>query len=262
MPQRSNEASNEETHHRHRAPLIIISHYCTSLVPPCAIRRFSRRIDIYAPSIRPFKQAIPTMISIRPATLPADHSRIRLHLRLLPPQRTALLVVVSLVFALCGQSTHAFTSIYQRPSYYSSSPPQTCRHHQPPRRGQQPQPPPHGSRTTVFFSASSSSTRYNYQEDLLPGITAIDTANPELFQQLNVLRDKPYFRFYSIDILASCEYMPQELYECYTQTCEIYPEDGEQVRFVRFSFSFVVVLTPLCLLVVSCQSACLVWLAS
>lgn len=66
-------------------------------------------------------------------------------------------------------------------------------------------------------------------EDLLPGITAIDDANPELLGKLEKLRDKPYFRFYSIDILASCEYMPQELYECYTQTCEIYPEDEDKV---------------------------------
>jgi hypothetical protein len=78
-----------------------------------------------------------------------------------------------------------------------------------------------------------STAYYNsYNEDLLPGIAAIDAANAELLSKLEVLRDQPYFRFYSIDILASCEYMPQELYECYTQTCEIYPEDGDQVRIL------------------------------
>jgi hypothetical protein len=89
-----------------------------------------------------------------------------------------------------------------------------------------------GTRRTTTSSQIGSSTAYynSYNEDLLPGIAAIDAANAELLSKLEVLRDQPYFRFYSIDILASCEYMPQELYECYTQTCEIYPEDGDQVR--------------------------------
>ena len=68
----------------------------------------------------------------------------------------------------------------------------------------------------------------NYGE-LLPGIAEIDRSNGELFARLEGLRDRPYFRYYSVDILASCEYMPQELFECYTESCEIYPEDEEQV---------------------------------
>jgi len=32
-----------------------------------------------------------------------------------------------------------------------------------------------------------------------------------------------------VDMLASCEYMPQELFECYSETCEIYPVDEEEV---------------------------------
>jgi Endoplasmic Reticulum Oxidoreductin 1 (ERO1) len=202
------------------------------------------------------------MISIRTALSPAD-SRIRHPLRVLPPRTVLFVIVVSIIFALYGQPTRAFTSMYQRSLY---SPPKTCRHYQPPPRHGQSQPPPHGStsRTVVVVAASSSSsTRYNnYQEDLLPGIAAIDAANHELLQKLDVLRDKPYFRYYSIDILASCEYMPQELYECYTQTCEIYPEDGDQVRL----FVVVVVLlthfVPVCVLVrlawvVRCLPTCL-----
>jgi hypothetical protein len=75
----------------------------------------------------------------------------------------------------------------------------------------------------------SSGTLISSNEELLPGIAAIDAANDNLFGKLDALRDKPYFRLYSVDILASCEYIPQELFECYSQSCEIYPVDEEEV---------------------------------
>jgi hypothetical protein len=64
----------------------------------------------------------------------------------------------------------------------------------------------------------------------MPGMQAIDASNEELFHKLESLREKPSFRFFSVDILASCEYMPQELFECYTESCEIYPAEEEEVR--------------------------------
>lgn len=67
----------------------------------------------------------------------------------------------------------------------------------------------------------------------MPGIAAIDGANEELTGQLESLRQVPYFRLYSVDILASCEYIPQELFECYSETCEVYPIDDEEVRLLR-----------------------------
>lgn len=67
-------------------------------------------------------------------------------------------------------------------------------------------------------------------EELQPAIAAIDAANPVLFQKLTRLRGNPYFRLYSVDILGSCEYMPQELFECYSETCEIYPVGDDEVR--------------------------------
>jgi hypothetical protein len=82
---------------------------------------------------------------------------------------------------------------------------------------------------TVSKSSSSATTIESSNEDLLPGIAEIDKANDALFEQLQALRDQPYFRYYSVDILASCEYMPQELFECYTESCEIYPEDESEV---------------------------------
>lgn len=67
-------------------------------------------------------------------------------------------------------------------------------------------------------------------DDLAPGIDAINSMNGDLEQMLNTLRDQPYFRLYSVDMLGSCEYMPQELFECYSETCEIYPVDEDEVR--------------------------------
>ena len=81
----------------------------------------------------------------------------------------------------------------------------------------------------VAGKSTSSATIESSNEDLLPGIAEIDKANNELFEQLQTLRSQPYFRYYSVDILASCEYIPQELFECYTESCEIYPEDESEV---------------------------------
>ena len=80
---------------------------------------------------------------------------------------------------------------------------------------------------TTLFSSSAATISSN--EDLLPGIAAIDASNGALYQQLEEMRTKPYFRLYSVDILASCEYLPQELFECYSETCEIYPVDEDEV---------------------------------
>jgi len=66
-------------------------------------------------------------------------------------------------------------------------------------------------------------------KELEAGITAIQNSNKNLLAMLENLREKPFFRLYSIDILASCEYMPQELFECYSESCEIYPVEEEEV---------------------------------
>ena len=64
---------------------------------------------------------------------------------------------------------------------------------------------------------------------LSPGITAIDTSLTTLSPLFYTLRSHPFFRLYSVDMLASCEYIPQELFECYTESCEIYPVDDDEV---------------------------------
>jgi len=88
--------------------------------------------------------------------------------------------------------------------------------------------------STHGFAACSSdrmktSRSLTANEDLMPGIQAINEANSQLLEQLDSLRQTSYFRLYSVDILASCEYMPQELFECYSETCEVYPVDEDQV---------------------------------
>ena len=67
--------------------------------------------------------------------------------------------------------------------------------------------------------------------DLSPGIAVIDDANDSIFGYMSNLQDSPYFRLFCVDILASCEYMPQELFECYSETCEVYPVDDDEVCF-------------------------------
>jgi len=78
-------------------------------------------------------------------------------------------------------------------------------------------------------SSALSSSAISSNEDLLPGIASIDEANDVISQQMLALRQTPYFRLFCVDILASCEYMPQELFECYSETCEVYPVDDEEV---------------------------------
>ena len=75
----------------------------------------------------------------------------------------------------------------------------------------------------------SSTKGVSKNEDLLPGIAAIDGSNSDLYNKLEIMRNKPYFRLYSVDILASCEYLPQTLFECYSDTCEIYPVEEDEV---------------------------------
>lgn len=89
--------------------------------------------------------------------------------------------------------------------------------------------PLHRARINARSEGGSLSALVSSNEDLKPGIAAIDGANEQLMQQLNELRQVQNFRLYSVDILASCEYMPQELFECYSETCEIYPVDEDEV---------------------------------
>jgi Endoplasmic Reticulum Oxidoreductin 1 (ERO1) len=88
----------------------------------------------------------------------------------------------------------------------------------------------------ISFSVRNAISAISNNEDLLPGIAAINRLNDELNDKLTKICDQLFFRLFSVDILASCEYMPQELFECYTETCEIYPVDEDEVRKNCFYF--------------------------
>ena len=88
---------------------------------------------------------------------------------------------------------------------------------------------PCSGRQGLLHLAGTAASTVSSNGELLPGIEAIDAMNPELLAKLESLREQPYFRLYSVDMLASCEYMPQELFECYSETCEVYPVDDEAV---------------------------------
>lgn len=87
--------------------------------------------------------------------------------------------------------------------------------------------------TSVRLNLSAST------EALTPAINVINELNGEIEPKLEMLREKPYFRLYSVDMLGSCEYMPQELFECYSETCEIYPVDEEEVSDICWHKTFV-----------------------
>jgi hypothetical protein len=94
------------------------------------------------------------------------------------------------------------------------------------------------STPTTKTVLQSSSASISSNEDLLPGISVIDGANDVISQQMENLQESPYFRLFCVDILASCEYMPQELFECYSETCEVYPVDDEEVCIMALPFNF------------------------
>jgi len=61
------------------------------------------------------------------------------------------------------------------------------------------------------------------------GLAAIDEYNEDLLEILDELRAQPFFRLYSVDLLKGCNYFPQGIDECDSQSCEIYPMDEEDV---------------------------------
>ena len=149
-------------------------------------------------------------------------------------QTCIMMMMVIGVGHLFVLSTEAFTI----PSTRSTTPTMPAAlHHQ--KKQQQPfQERRSVTHTTTHTSSSSSSSLFmsSATEELAPGIKAIDELNPGLEEQLDALRLKPYFRLYSVDMLGSCEYIPQELFECYSETCEIYPIEEEDVRIYILYF--------------------------
>ena len=93
-----------------------------------------------------------------------------------------------------------------------------------------PSPQIHSTHTKYTQTRRITYLRFTNTHVLAPGIELIDAQNDELYNMLQELREEPYFKLYSVDMLGSCEYMPQQLFECSSETCEIYPVDDEEVQ--------------------------------
>lgn len=122
----------------------------------------------------------------------------------------------------------AFVSHHDTSHIHSDHKSRRVRHNQ-----QQPHQPPISLPRPKLFRRTSnpplaaSSTLHD--ESLAPGIDAINAALPSFTALISELRSQAYFRLYSVDMLGSCEYIPQELFECYSESCEIYPVDDDEV---------------------------------
>ena len=71
-------------------------------------------------------------------------------------------------------------------------------------------------------------TRWTLSQPLLPAYVSLlphTTSNTFLPLLSNLIITTPALNLYSVDLLASCEYLPLELEECSSSTCEIYPLD-------------------------------------
>ena len=64
-----------------------------------------------------------------------------------------------------------------------------------------------------------------------PGVASIRSViNPSLLPPLtSLVTTCPDFRLYSVDFLSGCEYLPQDMEECVSSTCEVYPVDEDLV---------------------------------
>ena len=88
------------------------------------------------------------------------------------------------------------------------------------------------SRRCVFaLRRGQPSSRLCAAEPDLKASTAYAVGSlPALLPPLtDLLSEEAEYRLYSVDMLASCEYLPQELSECVSESCEVYPVDDSSV---------------------------------
>jgi hypothetical protein len=130
-----------------------------------------------------------------------------------PPSPQALAAAISIL-----TSARTSTAFLSAPSSPLATQPSHSRH-----TGH---PNPNVPRHVTSLSATSAAL---HDETLAAGIAAIDSALPTLSPLFASLRSLPHFSLYSVDMLASCEYLPQDLFECYTESCEIYPVDDDVI---------------------------------
>ena len=60
---------------------------------------------------------------------------------------------------------------------------------------------------------------------LLAGAAALSQHTAALAPQFAAVRERPFFRFFAVDLLASCGYVPQNEVPCELDACEIEPTE-------------------------------------
>jgi len=76
---------------------------------------------------------------------------------------------------------------------------------------------------------------YKSSEDvwLLEGAAALSEYTSALAPEFEALRERPFFRYYGVDLLASCTYLPQQETPCELDACEIEPSDDVPERMLE-----------------------------
>ena len=64
---------------------------------------------------------------------------------------------------------------------------------------------------------------------LLEAVSAIDKETPQMLELADTVRSTPFFRLYSVDMLASCAYFVQDIEACGLESCECFPVDERSV---------------------------------
>ena len=93
--------------------------------------------------------------------------------------------------------------------------------------------PPHATATAEtssgrpdWFTGFQKSSR---SADFLEAVSAIDKETPQMLELADTVRSTPFFRLYSVDMLASCAYFVQDIEACGLESCECFPVDERSV---------------------------------
>ena len=82
----------------------------------------------------------------------------------------------------------------------------------------------------------TSQTPFDYSQDadwLAEGVEVVRSQNPTMLPLLTRLRDFEFFRYFAVDLLAGCSYIPTEDEPCGLDACEIDPVDDEVPEGMR-----------------------------
>lgn len=90
--------------------------------------------------------------------------------------------------------------------------------------------------TQEHFWETRANPQFDYEEDdpwLGEAVERVRELNGEVLPYLEELRTYPFFKYFAVDLLASCGYMPTSEQQCELDACEIDPEDDVDERMVE-----------------------------